>query len=285
MTTARPSWYTKAMIRVEVPAKVNLSLLIKGQENGYHRLDSVVASAAIYDVVTVEKAEHDEIVGSAYPFVLDKVQGLVKAARATFGFGGVCIRIDSGVPLGAGLGGSSVACAGVIRALDELFELRLPQAQCDELADSTGSDTRFLLAGGCGRIVGRSEVKQRFRMPSVSAMIAVKGVSETPKAFARYDEEPVSYEGDNVALIALLEQGSFDCASSLFVNDLTPAARALQPAVKDGLSLNRRAFMTGSGSGLVIPFPTPDEVNLYEANGYTVWETQLGDFSVVVKRV
>ena len=50
------------MIKVRVFAKVNISLLVNGVDtDGYHMLDSVVASASIADVISVKKSERDEV--------------------------------------------------------------------------------------------------------------------------------------------------------------------------------------------------------------------------------
>ena len=52
----------KKTVTVEVNAKINLSLLVTGRKDGYHMLDTVVASVDLADVVSACKADKNEIV-------------------------------------------------------------------------------------------------------------------------------------------------------------------------------------------------------------------------------
>ena len=48
-------------VSVKVYGKINLSLGVRGSENGYHILDTVMASISVFDVVSVCPRNDDEI--------------------------------------------------------------------------------------------------------------------------------------------------------------------------------------------------------------------------------
>ena len=125
------------MIKVKVFAKVNLSLEINGIENGFHMLDSVVASADIVDVISLAKSETDKVeITPCYDSVKEKIYSLISFMRAKYEFECVNINIEKNIPLGGGLGGSSAPIAGVIRGIDQLFSLNLSRALSNSLTSS-----------------------------------------------------------------------------------------------------------------------------------------------------
>ena len=71
---------THPVTTVKAPAKVNLTLHVTGQrEDGYHLLDSLVASADIADELTLEPADDNrlmEIDNMAYHKTLMQLKGL-----------------------------------------------------------------------------------------------------------------------------------------------------------------------------------------------------------------
>ena len=46
-------------VKIKSYAKINLTLLIDGIENGYHLLDSLVASIDLYDYLVIKKKKGD----------------------------------------------------------------------------------------------------------------------------------------------------------------------------------------------------------------------------------
>ena len=63
-----------------------------------------------------------------------------------YGAGDVRLTLDKRVPFGAGLGGGSSDATAVIVGMDELFGLRLSEAELIAAAAELGSDTAFFLA-------------------------------------------------------------------------------------------------------------------------------------------
>ncbi len=86
------------------------------------------------------------------------VSKAVLAFRRASGFdGGVRIRVEKRVPLGAGLGGGSSDAAAALMALNRMSGEALSLAELEEVAQSLGSDVPFFLFGGTAIVEGRGE--------------------------------------------------------------------------------------------------------------------------------
>ncbi|MBO5224592.1 MAG: hypothetical protein J6C23_08790 [Clostridia bacterium] len=268
------------MIKVKVYAKVNISLLVNGTDNkGYHILDSVVASANIADVISVQKSERDVVVmSSANESIKAKILSLVAKMREQFAFSPVCINIENNIPLGAGLGASSADMSGVIIGIDELFDLGIKKEKLIEIADSVGSDTAFMLDGGCGRIEGRSTVTDRFCMKERNAVIAIKGFCNTADVFRLYDGLPKTLQAlDNSAVIRALEND--ESVEGITANDLTTASSVLNPDILRAIKImGKCAYMSGSGSAVFGFDVSEDKTVKLKNEGFEVFPCKIGNF-------
>ena len=132
-------------ITVYAPAKINLTLDIVGvREDGYHLLESIFQSVSIYDTIVVKKTW-----GRGIRLVADKCDCPVekntayKAAQAFFRYTGlkkgVKIKLEKHIPQQAGMGGGSADAAGVLWALNRLFDTRLTIAQLCEIGLTVGA--------------------------------------------------------------------------------------------------------------------------------------------------
>ncbi len=266
------------MIKVKVYAKVNITLLINGMENGYHMLDSVVASADIADVISANESSKDSVnLSSGDTCLANKILRLIDAMRKDRSFPFVCINIENNIPLGGGLGGSSADLAGVIVALNVLFDLGYNEDELVKIADSVGSDTAFMLRGGCAKIVGRSTVTDRFVMKERECVIAIKGFCDTAKVFAIYDAQPSKCKCDNASVISALKDGVDHGVCE--PNDLLPASEKINPDVRVALDiLGKGASMSGSGSSVFLFDTDPHKIHRLRSLGYNVFVTRIGNF-------
>ena len=142
------------MITVPAYAKINLTLEILGKRSdGYHEVFTVFQEIGLKDDVLLEE---DVDIGCEPPEKL-----VLKAAGLLQGFSGcgrgAAIRIEKGIPLAAGLGGSSSDAAATLRGLDELWELGLTADTLLDVGASVSSDTSFFLHGGTALGEGRGE--------------------------------------------------------------------------------------------------------------------------------
>ncbi len=142
------------MLTVSACAKTNLVLEVLGKRSdGYHEVATVLQEIDLKDVLTFE--EHPRIrVEPADDLVLKAAKLLEEVAMCGKG---ASISITKGIPVAAGLGGSSSDAAAVIRGLNDLWGLRLSSSQLVSVASRVSSDTAFFLHGGTALCEGRGE--------------------------------------------------------------------------------------------------------------------------------
>lgn len=244
-------------ISVKVYGKINLSLKVCGTANGYHILDTVMASINVFDVVSVCPLPENEFTVTFDGTVDGANSNAMKAAvliRETFGIGGADVKITTGIPSGAGLGGSSADAAGVILALARLNGIDEADERLADIAAKVGSDVPYMLSGGFVRLVGTGTGVNRFTAPvGRKVMLAGKGTVNTGECFREYDEGKFAGDApDNDELITALKNGDFDRASRNFINELQPYASVLNRGVSETIAVMKgcglHACMTGSGS-------------------------------------
>ena len=138
------------------PAKLNLTLDVGARRpDGYHEITSVMQSAALYDVVTLETVETDDIVvecpGTDLPTGPDNLAW--KAADVFFQetnipHTGIFIRLEKKIPSQAGLGGGSSDAAAVLRGMRRLFSANVSDEALETMAARVGSDVPYCVRGG-----------------------------------------------------------------------------------------------------------------------------------------
>ena len=255
-------------------AKINLTLEITGVKEGYHQLDSLVASVNLYDHIHLKKRK------DRLSFVTMKGMGsedipleenvALRAAEAfseRFQTTGVDVTIFKNIPMGAGLGGSSVDVAGVLNGMATMYEVNDEKA-LKELADSLGSDTGYMLKGGFARLRGRgTEIEWLEPFPPLHFLLLCpkEGVS-SKECYKTYDLLPQTLqwkENSADACLRALRNGDVNEVGRYLMNDLYVPAVHLLPALeevkKEALSFAPLGVtMTGSGSGILALFETKE---------------------------
>ncbi|MCH5155847.1 MAG: hypothetical protein J1F69_04500 [Clostridiales bacterium] len=252
-------------VKLRAFAKVNLSLNITGRDDsGMHTLDSLMMSVDLFDTVTVTPRSDEKIVVSFIGADVGENNTAYKAAAAVRDIigGGYDITVEKGIPIGAGLGGSSADGAAVLRALDVLH--RLPERGVDmrKVALSVGSDVPFMLTGGLARVRGLGEdlffIENKLKLFIVGLM--ADSVS-TAAAYKKFDELYGDFTycpTDTDKLCNLLLDGN-DKAVNHFGNALYEPAVCFSPEIKNNAELLRSygaaVNLTGSG-GMVLGYFT-----------------------------
>lgn len=251
-------------------AKLNLFLDVVGAKNGYHLLDTVVATVDVNDKLALSSRNDGKIAlnCSRGLFVsrLSEDNNAYKAAklfRETFNTPGVTVTLKKNIPVGSGMGGSSADIAAVLRGMAELYDV---SDDLKPLADSLGSDSGYLLTGGFARLKGRGELVESLDcdVKLYAVVVTADGGVNTTECFRRFDGFTDSGT-DKMAddLISALKRG--DYTSDMFYNALTFAACSINPEIgkvlDDVKSLSPRAVsMSGSGSSVFGIFDTPELV-------------------------
>lgn len=252
--------------RVKSYAKINLTLDIAGVKDGYHMIDSVVASIDLCDVVTAKKRKDGLVSVTMHGEGSEAIpHGRNNAAKAAeeflkrFETGGADVTVWKNIPVGAGLGGSSADVAGVLNAMAKLYDVT-DFAAINQIADSLGSDCGYMLTGGWARLSGRGEIVKRLDSNLklyIGLLVPKSGVS-TAECYRVCDSLPRGEYTSGQAEKAVLAGDIGGLCASLS-NGLTAAAVSLNGEV--GACIQElESFaplgvnMTGSGSGVYAVF-------------------------------
>jgi 4-diphosphocytidyl-2-C-methyl-D-erythritol kinase len=196
-------------MQVLAPAKINLSLrILKRRADGFHEIETLIAPISLYDKVDIEKQNRWIDFSCDDPTLSTGDDNLVvRAAKLFFEQtkikSGVSIKLEKGIPHGAGLGGGSSDAAATFRGLNELFETKLSRDELAKLAATIGSDVPFFLFESAALCKGRGEIVSPTKLKKKLSILLLKpafGVSSA-WAYSRWEESKeipgVSYHSQN----------------------------------------------------------------------------------------
>jgi 4-diphosphocytidyl-2-C-methyl-D-erythritol kinase len=248
-------------VRAFAPAKINLTLHVTGQRaDGYHLLDSLVAFADVGDEVAVETAT-DLTLSVSGPMAegvpTDASNLMIKAAQLLDRSKTASLSLTKTLPPASGIGGGSSDAAATLRALSQLWGVRVP-ATGDVL--SLGADLPVCLTPGPQRMSGIGEVIQPLpQLPPCDILLVNPGVQvATPAIFKALAARATPAMPETLPTWESAEELADWLKTQR--NDLEPPATALAPAITDVLqTLNETealiSRMSGSGATCFAIFP------------------------------
>jgi 4-diphosphocytidyl-2-C-methyl-D-erythritol kinase len=276
MASAAPP--TTALVRVQVPAKINLALKVGApRPDGYHPLATVYQAVSLYDQVQAEWAEPDRfevlVRGEGADQVpLDDTNLAVRAARllaqrhGPHDSLGASLSITKSIPVAGGLAGGSANGAAALLACAALWDLDVGPEDLRGLAAELGSDVPFALIGGTAVGSGRGEdVAPALARGTYQWVLAFgyHGLS-TAAVYRRFDDlSPDAARPEVPAeLMNALRSGDPRLLGAALSNDLQPAALDLQPRLRTVLETGLEFGALGalvSGSGPTCAFLVESE--------------------------
>lgn len=262
-------------VKIKSYAKINLTLEIVGAQEGYHQLDSLVASIDLFDLLVIKKRKDGQnrvvMRGMGSESIPQAQNNAYKTAQAfceAFQTQGADITIYKNIPIGMGLGGSSADIVGVINGMAQLYGVT-DKTALKRLADGLGSDTGYMLTGGFARMQGRGDV-----VTSLSVKQTLHGLLICPSqsvsardCYQEYDKYEGAQEKNTLSFtencIQSLLQNQPNEVGRYLTNDLfAPATRLngqVQTAYEEALSFSPLGVvMTGSGSGVLALFESKE---------------------------
>ncbi|MGT2934635.1 4-(cytidine 5'-diphospho)-2-C-methyl-D-erythritol kinase [Streptococcus castoreus] len=256
------------------PAKINLGLDVQGKRpDGYHELSMVMVSVDLCDYVTVDHLDEDKIDFSSNCSKMPvnqqndayKVAQLMKEKFQIKT--GVSIFLEKRIPVCAGMGGGSSDAAATIRALNQLWQLRLSQEEMIEIGMQIGSDVPYCLFAGCAQVTGKGEVVNHIDGHLSSWVVLVKpefGIS-TRTVFLDIDCETISRVpiDDLVCAIEAGDSAALFAKMGNSLEDISIAKRPFIQKIKDKMleSGADAALMTGSGPTVFALCKTEKQAN------------------------
>jgi len=150
------------MLTVLAPAKLNLTLeVLAKRRDGFHEIRSVIQTINLCDSLRFQLSQNIEFKSNLPSWIpgeslVSKATSLLQ--EVTGCSKGATIEVSKRIPLVSGLGGDSSDAAAILRGLNKLWGLGLPQEKLLELAAELGSDVAFFLYGGTALVKGRGEI-------------------------------------------------------------------------------------------------------------------------------
>ena len=264
---------------VRVPAKINLQLAVGPLgADGFHEVTTVFQAISLFDDVTLKLAPENSgisltLSGATSNGVPANDENLaVRAAKLMADKYGLstdlAIHLKKEIPVAGGMAGGSADAAGVIVAMDALFEIGLSRDEMEVVAAELGSDVPFGISGGIA--IGRGRGDQL--TPALSRgtyhwVLALSGQGlSTPAVYQECDR---LREGLDIArpqvsdsMMQALRAGDPTALGLALSNDLQAAACSLRPALRLVLDVGRDYGALGSivsGSGPTVAFLVEDE--------------------------
>ena len=248
-------------ISLKTSAKLNLFLKINGiNQNKYHDMTMINQSVDIYDFITVVKAENgirikDNTTINQESNIVYKTAKLINDEIRKID---VDIELSKNIPMQAGLGGGSGDAAGIITALDILYDLKLSDDKKIDLAKRVGADVPFCLFGGSKCVRGIGELIDDVICDDFSYIIIKPDENmPTKEAFALFDKsEKKDVKADFIDEILLKKKKiDIDFVQKYFYNDFEAVMERkfdIISQIKNNFYKNDAVFSMMSGSGTTV---------------------------------
>lgn len=248
--------------KVKVCAKVNFTLDVGENQNGYHKIQSLVSSIDLCDEITVTKRQDRRItlknvgIDPECNVVDNNAYKTAKLFKEKYNTLGVDIVINKKIPIASGLGGSSADVAGVLKAMDLIFD---GEHNLTEIANLVGSDCAYMLEGGWAVISGRGEQIKKVNTCSKFYLIIMtaEGRISSREAYNEFDRQKIKLDGTTLNAVQSLETDKKGEFIKFIRNDLFPASSVKVPEIKQNLEILSSiapSVMSGSGSAVYAVF-------------------------------
>lgn len=249
-------------IRLKARAKINLTLDVTGKrEDGYHLLETIMQTVALYDGIYMKKLEKPGIkLKTNLSWLPADERNLAwKAAnlmRETFGIeDGVFIEIDKRIPVAAGLAGGSTDCAAVLVGMNRLFDLHLSQRELEELAGRLGSDIPYCVRRGTVLCEGVGEILTNVEYPCPDCYVVLAKLPVSVSTVSVYKGlrwQEVQEHPNTEAMLKAMEEKDVAKMGKLLCNVLETVTIPMHPKI---VKIKERlmelgaegALMSGSG--------------------------------------
>jgi 4-diphosphocytidyl-2-C-methyl-D-erythritol kinase len=265
------------VVILHAPAKINLTLeILNRQDDGYHRLRSVMLPIALEDEIAIEPAERFSF--ACEPATLTGDNLVVRAfAAAGAANAPLAVTLHKMIPVGAGLGGGSSDAAAILRAAIDGALGTVEALDWLAVARALGSDVPFFLTGTGALVEGTGErVTAVGALPPWWVVVLAPDVHvDTGEAYrtlaaARAQTPPPSRARADSASIRALEavqRADYAAAIAAATNDFEPLIAAKYAPVADALRALREAgaahaMLSGSGGATFALCENEDEARM-----------------------
>ena len=264
---------------VRVPAKINLQLAVGPLgSDGFHEVTTVFQAISLFDDVSIKFAPEDSGIAltlsgaTASGVPVDDENLAVRAAKLMVDkfdlTTNLAIHLKKEIPVAGGMAGGSADAAGIIVAMDSLFDIGLSRDEMEAIASQLGSDVPFGISGGVAIGRGRGDqLTPALNRGNYHWVLALSGQGlSTPAVYQECDRlrEGLDIANPQVSdsMMQALRAGDATALGMALSNDLQAAACSLRPALRLVLDVGRDYGALGSivsGSGPTVAFLVEDE--------------------------
>ncbi len=250
--------------RASAYAKINLALRIVGRRpDGFHELESIVSGLDWYDRLTAESTDDGVDFHCDQPGLGGRENLACRAAmllRERFAVaGGVRLRLDKSLDVGAGLGGGSSDAAAALMLCNSLWRIGLERLGLARLGAELGSDVPLFFHLPHAWMTGRGEVVRSIRLAWCGWVVLLRTglFVSTAEVYRRWRPEDACIDGPerlNLVLKAAdagsMERWAFnDLEAAVFRT--VPEMERLRHRLREA-GIDRPLRVTGAGSVLVL---------------------------------
>lgn len=142
-----------SVLKLKSKSKVNIGLrIINKRKDGFHNIHTVFQELDFHDILTISKLSSGCSFSSNVDWLDDSSDNLcIKAynlMNENYDIGGISISLNKMIPPGSGLGGGSSNAASIIKAINELYELKASYSDLEKISSQIGADVPFFIRGG-----------------------------------------------------------------------------------------------------------------------------------------
>ena len=237
------------------PAKINLNLQVFDKVDDKHELRSIVQKIDLYDEIIVNPSNELIIETRDIPQEKNIIYKAIKEYEKHINDEiKLYIKVIKNIPSEAGLGGGSSDAAAILMYLNNIYHL--DEKELIDIAIKVGSDVPLFLKEGTVEISKTGEELISVIDNSKFYYLLVKdnfGIN-TGLCYKKFDEINEKEHFNFEIIKEGLKNNDFNMVLSEIKNDLLKPALSIENRISKLLKINPNAFMTGSGSAVVIPF-------------------------------
>jgi len=261
-------------------AKINVGLnVVAKRADGFHDLETVFYPINLCDALEFVESKELSFKNTGLVIEGDPLQNLVvKAWRLLserYDIPPVSIHLHKVIPFGAGLGGGSADAAFMLVALNEYFELHIPEQVLLDLSAQLGSDCAFFVRNRTSFATGRGEILEDIDCPlKEKHLVLVNPGIHVPTRDAFSTITPGKPAHDLRELMKLPVNKWKDQVINDFEKSIFPKHPAIA-AIKEKLYEMGAIYASMSGSGSSVYGIFDEEVEVGETfNPHFVWESE-----------
>ena len=259
---------------VRAPAKINLSLLIAGQQaDGFHEIETVMAKVDWFDEILFQQGQKTgiELVCKGPYWAPEGKENLIYQAcqmllDSCHSRANIKITLTKNIPAGTGLGSASSDAAAALIGVSKFLQLAVEPHLLSEMAAKLGSDVAFFLDGPLAFCTGRGEkIEKLDENFNFLALLILPNVSvSTKKVYANYKHDSTLYEKLNNRINSYIEKNRIDLVLKMCTNMLQISCFSLYKELAE-LKTKVKSLgigplcLSGSGSAMFCIMDSADE--------------------------